>query len=516
MANASNEIVQQKEGKFVRFINKIEKSANKVPHPIVIFIFFTILTMVIAHIFNGTQIVIPGEEAPRVVKTLFSKAGIAYMFSSTLTNFKNFDVVVVMITLVSAVSLGEACGLYKVIINRSFQRVPDRWLTYIFLFVAINSNILSDASVIVMPMLGAILFASRGRNPIIGIMLAFAGYEAGLSANLIVAGTDGLVTSVTQNILPMLQLTSDASVHIASNWYFNAVSVFVLTLAGGFVTERYVAPIIEKNAKVNTGYVEDFSLEITDDEKRGLLYAGITAILVIGLILLMTLPAGGALRNPETDTILPKSPFMSSIVIMISLLFFSVGLMYGIGAKKIKSSHDMAKFMGQGVSSMAGIFPVFFFVSIFVNVLKETNMAPLLATSLANFLVKNNITGIPLILCLLGIVIIINFLEGGIFAKWAMLAPIIIPLFAMLGYHPAFAQEVYRIGDSVANTINPFRAFILIILGFVQKYKKDAGIGTVVAYQIPFFIAFTVSWTILLIVWYLLNLPLGPGSPIFL
>ncbi len=498
------------------FIKNVEKIGNKFPHPFVLFIFSTIAVLVIAHILDGTVVKIPGEDKILSVNSLLNREGFAYMLTNILKNFADFPLIPLIISLTLAIGVGEKAGLYRIFIQKAFRRVSDKQLTFIFMFVAINSNLISDAALILMPTIGAILYQSRGRNPMIGIILSYTGFLAGLSANVLIAGTDALTAGITQTVIPLLKITRNTDVHAASNWYFMLISAFLLAYFGSLIADKVLEPMLNKDKSIKWEESKDLvTLQTTPEENRGLRWAGITTVVFIGVTLILLLP-GGFLRDHVTDTILPNSPFIKSIIPILTFFFLSIGIMYGLGAKTIKSSHDIAKFMASGVNTITGVLIVFLFAAQFIDYFSKTNLATLIAIKGAEWLQTNNLTGIPLLVGIVVFVSIINFVVGTVGAKWAMLAPVLVPMLALLGYHPAFAQCVYRIGDAVTNTINPLSVYLPLILGFMKKYKKSSGIGTVIAYQIPFAITFSIVWTLLLIIWYVLKLPIGPTSPVLL
>lgn len=250
--------------------------------------------------------------------------------------------------------------------------------------------------------------------------------------------------------------------------------------------------------------------------KTGLRLAGLVSLCYILIILAMVIPKNGLLRNAETLTILPKSPFMSSIVPLLAILFGLAGAVYGFAAKTMTRGTDVINAMGNGIKSIANVLVVFFIAAQFINYLTKTNLAAYFAVSGANWLAGKGLTGIPLIIALVILVSIINIFAGSVSTKWAMIAGIIIPMMALLGYHPAYAQCIYRVGDALTNSVNPIFYYLPLILGVVQKYKKDAGVGTVVAYQIPYFLGYSVVWTAMLILWYVMGWNLGPMAPVML
>jgi len=496
---------------FERFLKKIEQAGNKLPDPFLLFIYCTILILIIAHIFNGAAFEIPGTKDVLKIKTLLNIEGLTYILKALVPNFVNFPPIGLVIPIVIAVGIGEQAGLFRVAILKLIASVPKRLVTAVFFFCGINGNLASDASVILFPVIGAALFKGMGRNPLIGIIAGYASYLAGLSANILIAGTDATAAGITQQACNVLEITKSYSAHPAINWYFMIVSALVLTVLGTFVTEKIVAPMLDKEEYEDTEGADN-SLVINENEKRGLRFAGIATVLFVVLLFVLS----GILSDPTTGKILPKSPFISSIVPFVVIFFMSTGLAFGIGARVIKSSYEVAKYMASGVKSMAGFIVLCFFAAQFIDYFSKTNLATFIAVKGASFLTNLGLTGIPLLIAVIIFVALMNLTVVSASAKWAMLAPVLVPMLALMGYSPAFTQCAYRVGDAVTNSINPISAYLPIIIGFLQKYKKDAGIGTVIAYNIPYAVSFLVIWTLLFVVWYLFNLPLGPGASILM
>ncbi len=500
---------------FHRFLGRIERIGNAFPHPFMLFIICSVIVLLAGELLKGTTFTIPGENTQLQVVSLLNREGFGHILSSLLKNFINFPLIPLIFVFTLAIGVGEKSGFYHVIILKFFHRIPDFLLYFIFIFVAINGNIISDAALILLPAIGSMLFISKGKNPILAIMLSYAGYLAGLSANTIIAGTDVLVAGITEDSLSFLSITKDLTIHPACNWYFMMASSVLLSLSATWVTIRFVEPLLPAVSASSGSEVESADIfSITPEQNHGLRYAFFTTVIYFAVVLSMMLLPDGWLRDLETGTLLPSSPFLDNITVILAIYFFLVGLLYGIGAGTIRSSFDVADGMLSGIKNITGLLVVFFFAAQFVDYFSQTNLAPLLAIRGAGFLQEHGFTGMPLLILIILLVAVLNFFIGTVGSKWSMMAPVLVPMFALLGYHPAFAQCVYRIGDAVTNTVNPISVYIPMLLMYMRKYKKDAGIGTIVAYQIPYAICFFITWTLQLLLWFCLDLPLGPLSPI--
>jgi len=496
-----------------RFLRKVEIAGNKLPHPWLFFVYLIAIVLAIAHFLDGVTFTIPGTEDVKTVVSLLNADGLRYMIENMVDNFINFPPIGLVIPVAIGVGICEHAGLFDAAIVKLVGSVPSSVITAVFIFAAINSNIASDARYAIIIPVGATLYLSLGRNPLLGIIAGYAGASAALSCNLMIVGLDATLAGITQKASQIIPHTTGALSHAACNWYFMIASTFLLTIVGTYVTERVVAPMLEKDDKrtISSHANHGNEIKISDEQQKGLKYAAITFAIYMLLLLILTVPAGALLRNPETGTILPKSPLMAGLIPIATVLFIAIGIAYGIGAKTITSSHDIGKFMSKGVSTMSSFLVLAFFCAQFTDYFKVTNLATYIAIVGANLLKSINLTGIPLLIIVVLFVSFINIFVGSSTAKWAMLAPIIVPMLGLLGYAPAFSQAIYRVGDSVTNTINPLSTYYPYVIAIMQKYDPDAGIGTTIAYQIPYAIFFMVFWTLLLVVWYYLGLPFGPG-----
>lgn len=512
-------LTSQAEIKNSRFYNAVERVGNKFPAPFLLFIILSVILLIIAELAKGISFTIPGTGTAMEIRSLLNRDGFVYIVSHITSNFINFPLIPLIVMFTLAIGVGEHAGLYHVLILKFFRKIPNSFLYFTFMFVAVNGNIISDATLILLPVIGAELFISKGKNPVLAVIMSFAGYLAGLSANVIIAGTDVICAGITESALSLLPITSEISIHPACNWYFMMASSVLIAAAGTFATVRYVEPRMNLDSSIQweklipSSYEDTYKL--SPEQNRGLRFVGYASIAYLIAVGIMLLP-GGWLRDVATNTLLPNSPFINNITVILAAYFLLIGIMYGIGAGTIKKSSDVADGMASGLDTIIGLLVVFFFAAQFCDYFNQTNLATFIAVRGAEFLEKMNFTGLPMLLLLILFTAIINFFIGTVGSKWTVMAPILVPMLALLGYHPAFAQCVYRIGDSITNTINPISVYIPIVLVYIKKYRPNSGIGTVVSYQIPYFVAFTVVWVLQFALWYFLRLPVGPLSPMFL
>jgi len=509
----SNENTMKK-GFFNKFLDFIERAGNRLPHPVTLFIIFSLIVIVISAFAEmaGLSVTydrfVEGEMVPTTVEaiSLLNAEGIRKIISQAVSNFTSFAPLGTVLVAMLGVGVAEGTGLIQAGLRKLVLSTPKRFITAVVVFAGVMSNIASDAGYVVLVPLGALVFLSFGRHPLAGLAAAFAGVSGGFSANLMVGPTDALLSGITQPAAQMLQ--GNYSVPATSNFYFLFVSTFVITIVGTIVTEKIIEPRLGEYKGSAVASMD----EVTAEENRGLRWAGISILVYIIIILLLLVPQNGPLRNPETGSILEQSPFINGIVTLISLLFLIPGVAYGIASGTVKSDKDVVDAMAKAMSAMGGYLVLAFVAAQFVNYFTWTNLGTILAVNGAKFLSNTGMTGITLIIGFILVTAFINLFIGSASAKWAIMAPIFVPMLMQLGYTPEFTQVAYRIGDSTTNIISPLMSYFAVVIAFAKKYDEDIGIGTLISTMLPYSISFLIFWSALLIIWYLLGLPIGPGA----
>ena len=501
-------------------LGRIEKIGNILPHPTTLFVILCAVIMIISHIAYklGVEVNYQGidvktnelKDLTVGVVSLLTPDGIRYMFTSAIKNFTGFAPLGTVLVALLGVGVAEGSGLISTLLRKLVTSTPKKFVTVVVVFAGVMSSIASDAGYVVLIPLGAVIFKSFGRHPLAGIAAAFAGVSGGFSANLLPGPTDALLGGITTEAAALVNPTYE--VGMTGNWYFIFVSTIFITILGTIVTEKIVEPRLGtyKGKSEN-----EESIKITTEEKRGLSFAGIAFVATLVFILLLVAPSNGILRHPETNAIL-KSPFMDSIVVIIAILFLIPGIAYGIGSKTIKNDKQVVDLMGKSMAAMGGYIVLVFFAAQFVAYFSYTNLGTVIAVKGANFLEATGIKGIPLLLGFIVVVSFINLFMGSASAKWAIMAPIFVPMLMGIGYSPELTQMAYRIGDSATNIISPLMSYFALIVAFAEKYDKDTGIGTLITTMVPYSIAFLIGWSILLIIWFVFKLPLGVGVGIFM
>ncbi|MFY9613154.1 MAG: AbgT family transporter [Tissierellaceae bacterium] len=498
------------------FLKSVELIGNRLPHPAMIFVILSVAVILLSAVL--AEVVEPityydaraGEEVTKSVVSLFNAEGLRYIFNSATTNFTSFAPLGTVLVAMLGVGVAEWTGLFNTSLRKILLGVNPKLLTAIVVFTGVMSNIASDAGYVVVIPLGALVFAGAGRHPIAGLAAAFAGVSGGFSANLVLGTTDPLLAGITNEALRGAGI--DYQINASANFYFMFVSTFLLVILGTWVTER----IVEKNLGPYTGKHVVDEKPITEIENRGLRNAGIALLVFLVVMgLLMFLP-NGVFKTPNAQGELTIDEFMGNGLIPAMLLLFLIpGYAYGKTTGKIKSSNDLVTAMTEAMRTMGSYLVLAFFSAQFVNYFGYTNIGTIISVKGAEFLQTIGFTGLPLIISFIFITGLLNLFMSSASAKWAIMAPVFVPLMFRVGLSPELTQIAYRIGDSTTNIITPLMAYFAMIVVFAQRYDEEAGLGTLISTMLPYSITFILGWTALMVLWYLLGIPVGPGAPLF-
>ncbi|HKK59449.1 MAG TPA: AbgT family transporter [Salinivirga sp.] len=487
------------------FLNFVEKVGNALPHPATLFAAMAgsvLVLSLLAHLTGWTAVHPVTDETIEPVN-LLSKEGFHRVLLEMVENFTSFAPLGIVLVAMLGIGMAEGSGLIGALIRKLVLSAPKRLLTFILVFSGILSNFASDIGYVLLIPLAGVIFLSVGRHPVAGMAAAFAGVSGGFSANLILGTIDpllaGLSTEAAQIVDPNYEVNPTA------NYFFMIASTFVIAAAGTWVTERIVVPRLGKYE----GEHEEDLHPLTKLEKKGLRISGLVTLGIIGVILVGLIPSNGFLRGHD-GTIL-NSPVIEGVVAWLFILAGGAGVAYGLTVGKYKSDTDIVNGMTDSMKTLASYIVLVFFAAQFVAYFKWSNLGLIFAIKGADFLVHLDMGLIPLLIMFVILSATINMFMGSASAKWAVLGPIFIPVFMFLGYSPELSQVVFRIGDSVTNIISPMMSFFALIIAFIQKYDKKAGIGTIISTMLPYTIVFFIAWIILLVIWVWFDIPLGPG-----
>ncbi|TDL96617.1 AbgT family transporter [Macrococcus carouselicus] len=493
-----------------KFLDIIEKSGNKLPDPVVIFISLCAIILSASFIAGTMGVTAVNPADGKVVKAvnLLNAEGIARIISEAVTNFATFPPLGLVLVVMIGVGIGEKTGYFETLMKYTIEKTPKKIIIPIIIFVAIMGNAAGDAAPIVLPPIAALVFIKLGYHPIAGLVMAYAASLGGFSASLVIGMTDALMVSFTEPATKLID--GSVQVNAAMNYYFLCASTVLLLFVAWYITTKITIPRFGSYKEGST--VEDAG--VTEKERKAMIVANLSLLAIMALFAFLAIPENGLLRNAETGSLIQDSPLMKGIVPLITVLFLVPGIVYGIMAGTMRSSKKFAEMLADSMSSMGSFIVIVFFAAQMLAFFTWSNLGTILAIKGAELLEGQN--GFILIIGILILSAGINMLMGSASAKWAILAPILIPMMMLLGFHPAFTQVIYRVGDSITNPITPMMPYMPLLLSFAQKYQKDIGLGTLIAALMPYSIGFAIFWTLLLLGWFYFGLPVGPGGPIHL
>lgn len=499
---------------FQRFLNLVERTGNALPHPATLFIVLGAIVVIASAAFHSFGVSVTHPATGKIVSAvnLLSIEGGQRMITEAVRNFLSYPPLGISLMCLLGIGIAEHSGLMGAMLRLCVLASPAKLITPMVVFVGVMSNAGSEVGYVLLIPLAAALYHALGRHPLLGLAAAFAGVSGGYSANLVVGSVDVLLAGLSEAAARIVH--PGYKVNALANWYFMGVSTFIITAAGTWVTERIVAPRL--GAYRGAAPREELK-PLSPAERRGLWAAAIVTALLGAAVLWGVLPEDGFLRNPKSANF-ADSAFMVGLVTFIFLFGLLPGVAYGLAAGTIKSDHDVMDGMTATMKSMASFIVLAFFAAQFIAYFNWTNLGVITAVSGAQFIQHLGLQNQPtlLMIALVGFAAMVNLLISSASAKWALLAPIFVPMFMLLGYSPEMVQGTFRIGDSVTNIITPLMSYFPLILTFAQRYEPKAGIGTMIATMLPYSIAFLVSWVLLLVVWLALGWPMGPGAPLFL
>jgi aminobenzoyl-glutamate transport protein len=495
-----------------RFLTVVERGGNALPQPATLFAIMAALVVVVSAIAAQFDLsaVHPGTGKPVVPVSLLTIPGLHRMMTEMVSNFTGFAPLGTVLVAMLGIAVAEGSGLIGAGLKLVVLSAPARALTMAVVFAGIMSNVGGEVGYVLLIPLAGVIYQGVGRHPLAGMAAAFAGVSGGYSANLLLGTVDPLLAGLSEEAARIID--PDYRVNPAANYYFMAASTFLLTAIGTLVSERVVEPRLGPWSPPSG---EASTAKLSPAEIRGLWWAATATAILTVLILWGTVPETGFLRDPQTRDLL-RSPFMSGIVALIFVSGVIVGLAYGLGARTISGDGDVIKAMAKSMETLGAYLVLVFFAAQFVAFFNWTNLGLIVAIKGAEFLKTAGLGTIPLLVAFVFVSATINLFMGSASAKWAIMAPVFVPMLMLLGYSPELTQTAYRIGDSSTNVISPMMSYFALIIAFIQRYRSGAGLGTLVATMLPYSAAFIVCWTMLLIVWILFGLPVGPDAPLYL
>lgn len=547
----STQVTAQAPTRMEKMLDSIERVGNKVPNPVLMFVyliaFIWILSTVLdwvgvsvtetiaepvqqtteSEYYGGSQYPVDQaeewveqeyeiHEVTLSVNGLLTLDGIRFIFTSFVNNFAGFSVVAVTFIAMMGAGAAEGAGMMDALIRKLVASAPRSIITFLIVLVGGLSSVASDAGYLILIPLAAVAFMSLGRHPLAGMAAGFAGVAATFAVNIIPQPTDAMINEIANEAIV---LSGGNSMTVVNNYYFSVVSLIVMCIVATVITEKVIEPRLGAWDKSLAGTDTDTSTqELTPHEKaleaKGLRYALCGFLGVLALVVLVTAPSGAPLRDPVSGDIIGDTPFMDSLLFIIALFFLVSGICYGIGAGTVKSADDVIAAISKTFSGLGGLVLMFLMIAQFIAYFNYTNLPGVIAISLADLLERANIGAIALLVGFILVILLLDFILPGAVPKWAIFAPIFIPVFMRLDVAPQTLVAAYRVGDSPVNTLTPLMVYFPFIVTVAQRYRKDVGIGTIISLMIPYAVVMGVIWIILFVLWFVIGIPWGPGYPV--
>lgn len=512
------------EPKRSKFLDRLEYLGNKLPDPAAIFIIALVLVWIASALLAPVQFSetdprsvvrnAAGEitsSAPIKVTNMLTGENIAAFFARMVKTFTEFPPLGVVLVAMLGIGVAEQTGFIRAGLKYLLRLTPRALLTPMLVLVAIISHSAADTGYVLVIPLGGILFAAAGRHPVAGIAAAFAGVSGGFSATFLPSSLDPLLQGFTQSAARIID--ADRTVNPLCNWYFMAGSSALIVAVGWVLTDRFIEPRLRRiPLDGDQPSAADDLQSMSDGERRGFLAGlGTLAVLCVALFF-VAYPANSPWRAKDGALTSHGAPLMESIVPFLALFFLLPGLVHGYLAGTVKTHRDVVAGMSKSMSGLGHYLVMAFFAAQFTYVFRESNIGALIALEGGSFLKQLALPGGVTIIGIILLTTMVNLLIGSASAKWALLAPIFVPMLMQLGISPELTQAAYRVGDSSTNIITPLLPYFPLIVVYCQKHCRSIGIGTLISTMLPYSICFLLTWTTLLLAWWGLKLPLGLQS----
>ncbi|MBL1118610.1 AbgT family transporter [Streptomyces sp. 110] len=502
-----------------RAIAAIERIGNKLPNPFWLFWIMSgilgVVSLVLSRI--GVAVTLPGSDKAVAFKNLLSLDGLGYAAKSALDNFGQFPPVPLVVAMILGVSIAESSGLMTAVLKATIIRLPARWVTFALAFTSMISHVMGDSAYVVMIPLGALAFRAVGRSPVLGVLVAFVSVSAAFNASPLITPSAAirasLTTAAAKTIDPNYVVTPVAT------YFYAAVASVLLSIVIALVVELFLAKRPEfsqlpsKEDDPDADQADTLNVRLTPGERRGLRWAGVAGAGYVALIAALLLIPGSPLRGEGGSIV--ESVVIVNIAVFISLLFAVVGFVYGRMMGTVRSLGSLPKIMADGIIPIAPVLVLFFAAAQFLAYFDWTGLGTVVTVKGAELIRQLAAPDLAVLIVVIFAIAVLNLIISSGTAMWAILAPILVPMMMYVGLRPEATLSAFMIGDSATGPVTPMNAYFVLALGYVQRYRKNAGIGSVMSFTIPVSLAILLSWAALFVVWYLLGIPLGPGGHLY-
>jgi aminobenzoyl-glutamate transport protein len=511
-----------------RMLDGVERLGNKLPEPFMLFLILFLLTGIVSTAMQlaGVVVEVPGSDEPTVIKGLFTGEGLAWLTTNLGQNYIGFPPLLTVMPILLAIGIAQNSGMLAAGIRKAFGSSPAWLLPYVVGFGGVIASIMADSAFVVIPPLAALVFKAAGRHPVAGLLGGFAAAGAGYSTNVVPTSLDALFAGITNSVMETLPGIDATVVNPVSNWWYNIVSSIVLGFLAGFIIDKVIEPRLERQdvprdevageAGEGAGTdAEQMRADLTHQENKGLLVSAIVGVVLTAVVLVAALVPSSPWRN-EDGGFLPESPLLDSIVFLVFIYFVVMGSVYGWVTGTLRSTKDAVRMMTDALKEMLPFIVLAFILGNFIALFNWSGLGSWIAVTGAEGLQNIGLTGFP---ALLGFIVLASLLNLFIISgsgMWTIMAAVFVPMFALLGYEPAATQAAFRVGDSATQVITPMNPYMVVLLGMLRKYEPGAGLGSLIARMLPFVVPFWIAWTVVLAVFFVFDIPLGPGNAFFL
>ncbi|NIP15463.1 MAG: TIGR00366 family protein [Pseudomonadales bacterium] len=491
-----------------RFLDAVERAGNRLPDPALLFFVLLLAVWLLSALLSQFDYdhVDPRSGNPVEVRNLLTGEELTSFFAGMVQTFVGFHPLGVVLLAMLGIGVADHTGFIKAGLRRLLSLTSQRLLTPMLFLIGILSHSAVDAGYVLVIPLGGVIFQAAGRHPLAGIAVAFAGVSGGFSANFLPSALDPMLQGISQAGAQLMD--PGLELNPLNNWFFTSASTLLIVLLGWYLTARIVEPRLA--AEPLDGDLADAAAldDLSDQERRGL-RAGLVAMLLGIAVLAATAAPESSAWRANGQLTAAGAPLMQSIVPLIFLLFIIPGVVYGYVSGTVRGHRDVITGMSQAMSGMGYYIVMAFFASLFIAEFGRSNLGVLVALQGAAWL---KAAAMPAAVTVVGVVAItgvVNLFVGSASAKWALLAPVLVPMLMALGISPDLAQAAYRVGDSSTNIITPLMPYFPLVVVFAQRYVTRTGIGTIVAMMLPYSLGFLVVWTVFLLLYWMLGIPLG-------
>ncbi|WP_018155502.1 AbgT family transporter [Demetria terragena] len=496
----------------IRAMGVVERAGNALPHPFWLFWILAGIVGVISAVLASmdVSVISPADDKRVAVRNLFSGDGLAMASSTMVDNFASFPPMATIVVVIMGVAIAERTGFLAAGMKAGVSRVPAGWVIFAVAFAGTVSHVASAAAYVILVPLGGLAFRAVGKSPILGIVVAYTSIASGYDASPVPTPNDAIFAGITTAAAQVVD--PGAVVTPVSNWYFNIASSLLLATVITLVTKLVLSKRPDLDADPDADLSDMGSLTLQSTERRALKLAGLTLLGLFLLAVALMLPESSPLRGENGS--IAESPFMDGIAGVVAIMFGATGVVYGVVTKAITKAGDVPALMAQGIKQMAPVLVLFFAIAQFLAYFDWTHIGDVLAVEAAQFIQDSGVPVAVVFLLVLGILTLVNVMVTSGSAMWSIAAPVLVPMLMLVEIPAETTQALFRIADSGSTAITPMSPYFVMALGFLQQYRKKAGIGTLASYTLPLAIAMTVCWTILFFVWWGLGIPLGPGAPV--